>query len=60
MADWKTKLAKSKELNQSESNEVKGETWKFISKNIGESLGDYRGGRDITRLRESILNRAKQ
>ena len=62
---WKNRMGKQEAAGKSAAASNGGKqvyaigTWGTIAQNIGDSVGDYKGNKDVTRMRESILNRAK-
>lgn len=61
LRDWKSKLA-AQAKNQSGGNsgqQFGGKPWEVVVNNIGKTVGDFKGQKDLTRMRESILHKAQ-
>jgi len=58
MRSWREGLAARKASKQSAQQGSHSDPWKAIAQGIGASAGEYRGEKDVRRMREAILNRA--
>lgn len=57
MKSWRQGLADKKNARPTASTADHADPWKTVAQNIGSSAGDYRGQKDVTRMREAIINR---
>ena len=58
---WKTKLEKERKSQESEKNNQKsgGTSWNLVVNNIAQTVGDSKGHKDTSRMRDVILNKSK-
>jgi hypothetical protein len=61
LKSWKSKLASKvkSQQNRDSSSQAAGNPWGFIQSNIGQSVADYKGQKDVARMREVIVNKSK-
>jgi hypothetical protein len=61
LKNWKQTLATKAKTQVSGGSEPQkgGNPWEFIGNCVGKSAGDYKGSKDVSRMRDAILHKSK-